>query len=283
MTTQGKFVASNDGTKIWADASGNPSKPAVVFIHGLGCTSVAFDKQFTDKNLLDNLYLVRYEMRGHGRSDHPATAEAHTSIRYAEDFKAVNDAFGLNKPIILGWSLGMIPVDVIEAYGAKTISGVILPGGPAITRALHDEYFHPELLRLFPLLMDSSGDSIGNAASAFVDSCVADPAAMPFETKLQWMGGFAMQSPTVRALCANRAQPSDRWEKEIHDVPVLLIQGDQDTHADTEKMVPIARKYFPKLDLHIFEGVGHAPFYERPTETNELILDFVGRVVNGRT
>lgn len=103
MSGEGQYLISNDGTKIWADACGDPSKPSVVFIHGLSCTALAFERQFSDPELLKNLYMIRYEMRGHGRSGHPEDFDSYASIRFAEDFKTVCDAYGLKKPFICGW------------------------------------------------------------------------------------------------------------------------------------------------------------------------------------
>ena len=53
------YVTSADGTKIWAEATGNPKKPAVVFIPGFSCSSLAFDKQWSDPLMTSNLYMVR--------------------------------------------------------------------------------------------------------------------------------------------------------------------------------------------------------------------------------
>lgn len=58
----GQLVASQDGTRIWADASGTPGKPPVVFIHGFLGSGMNWAKQFDDKQLLDNLYMIRYEV-----------------------------------------------------------------------------------------------------------------------------------------------------------------------------------------------------------------------------
>jgi len=58
MPSLGKFVQSKDGTRIWTQAAGNPTKPAIVFIPGFSCTALAFEKQFDDPELLENLYLV---------------------------------------------------------------------------------------------------------------------------------------------------------------------------------------------------------------------------------
>ena len=103
MSNKGQHVISADGTKIWAQAAGNPSKPAVVFIHGFSCSTLNFGKQFSDPTLLENLYLLRYDVRGHGRSEQPLEAKDYESLRHAEDFKAVIDAFGVRKPFVAGW------------------------------------------------------------------------------------------------------------------------------------------------------------------------------------
>lgn len=102
-TIESKILVSADGTKLFAEAAGNPSKPVLVFIHGFCVTGAAFDPQFEDARLHENLYLVRYDMRGQGRSGMPREAAAYESIRHAEDFKAVCEGFGLRKPNVLAW------------------------------------------------------------------------------------------------------------------------------------------------------------------------------------
>lgn len=117
----GKFVTSDDGTKIWTDAVGDPSKPSIVFIPGSSSSALIFDKQFEDLELTNKLYLVRhplysgcllmhtcnvkvrYDVRGQGSSDQPLHPSAWTSVKFAEDFKAIVEAYGLKKPFIAPW------------------------------------------------------------------------------------------------------------------------------------------------------------------------------------
>lgn len=103
MATDERVLTSSDGTRIWAEAAGNPANPAVVFIHGLACSALLFDKQFQDQALLDKLYLVRYEMRGHGRSGAPDGIEAYAGTLQADDFRTICEAFRLHKPWVYGW------------------------------------------------------------------------------------------------------------------------------------------------------------------------------------
>ncbi|THH28594.1 hypothetical protein EUX98_g5602 [Antrodiella citrinella] len=60
----GQYVASADGTHIWAEDAGNKAGIPVVFIHGLSSTNIIWEKQFSDLELLENLYMIRYELRG---------------------------------------------------------------------------------------------------------------------------------------------------------------------------------------------------------------------------
>ncbi|KAF7344679.1 putative oxidoreductase ephD [Mycena venus] len=94
----GRFVTSADGTKIFAEARGNPLKPAIVFIHGFGLGAMAFNEIFDDPLWLLQVYLVRYDTRGHGRSDKPTNAAAWVSQRLAEDFDAVRLILRISYP-----------------------------------------------------------------------------------------------------------------------------------------------------------------------------------------
>jgi len=99
MPEGAKYVTSADGTRIWAESAGDPTKPAVVFIHGMASTAFAFNAQFVDPAMLKSLHMVRYEMRGFGRSGMPEALEAYASIHQADDFRAVCEGFNLKRPV----------------------------------------------------------------------------------------------------------------------------------------------------------------------------------------
>ena len=98
-----RMLTSPDGTPIWAESAGDTTRPELVFVHGLSCTALGWDKQFADPAMQRAFHLVRYEMRGHGRSGKPREAKDYASARIAEDFKTVCDAFGVVKPVLVGW------------------------------------------------------------------------------------------------------------------------------------------------------------------------------------
>jgi len=53
--------------------------------------------------LADTGVKVRYDVRGQGLSDQPLDPSAWTSNKFAEDFKAVVEAYGLKKPFVAPW------------------------------------------------------------------------------------------------------------------------------------------------------------------------------------
>jgi pimeloyl-ACP methyl ester carboxylesterase len=53
-----KVLVSADGTEIYADAVGDPTKLALVFIHGFALSSMVFDSIFNDPLWADQVYLV---------------------------------------------------------------------------------------------------------------------------------------------------------------------------------------------------------------------------------
>ena len=98
-----RMLTSPDGTQLWAESAGDASKPTIVFIHGLSCTALGWDHQFADAELQTNFHIVRYEMRGHGRSSKPLEETDYESKKIAEDFRTVCEAFGVVKPFMVGW------------------------------------------------------------------------------------------------------------------------------------------------------------------------------------
>lgn len=54
-----KTLYSLDGTVIYAEAVGDRSKPAIVFLHGFALSSVVFDSLFADPMWTDHAFLVR--------------------------------------------------------------------------------------------------------------------------------------------------------------------------------------------------------------------------------
>ncbi|KAL1962667.1 hypothetical protein VTN77DRAFT_9301 [Rasamsonia byssochlamydoides] len=273
-----RTVISADGTKIWAEAVGNRSNPAVVFLHGFASSCAVFEKQFADALLVRNLYLIRYDLRGHGRSDQPTTPEAYTSAQMAEDLAAVCEAFGVTRPYLAGWSYGaLIATDVCAHYRPEFVTGIILLAGIPYKSA-HEAVADPWVFELLPRLLSADVDVFFQACIDLADSCFSPDYPVSDETKWAWMGVVAAQTPAVRRIMATRTQDEMNLLSALHWMPFLVIQGTADRHIRHEKLEALMRTLFPAVtEYHRLEGVGHACFYEKPEEVDRLIVEFVQR------
>ncbi|OSC99874.1 alpha/beta-hydrolase [Trametes coccinea BRFM310] len=278
MTTQERILTSPDGTRLWAESNGNTSKPAIVFVHGLSCTALGWDRQFADAALQREFHLVRYEMRGHGRSAKPLTEAGYESRKIADDFRTVCEAFGVVKPFLCGWSLGgAVVVDVVTAFGVDYLSGVIYSGGSILAIHYHPPCRHPLMTELFPLITSLTSDDLSDSGERFVDSCVAAPLTYP--EKLLFMGGFLMQPRAARYWSLKRTQDHTVWEREARALPVFIVQGTEDLHCLYDTMISIARRVYENVEVKMMPGIGHSPHYESPEETNRAMEEWVKKTV----
>ncbi|KAK0444612.1 Alpha/Beta hydrolase protein [Desarmillaria tabescens] len=276
----GRYIASQDGTRIWADAAGTPGKPAVIFIHGLLCSSLNWVNQFNDKRLLNNLYMIKYETRGHGRSDQPKSEEAYVSARHAEDFHAVCTAFNVTKPVVVSWSLGgLIVPDVLSRFGTSPLpvaGHVMLNAVP--WRSTLPEILRPFTIAVLPSLSSPHTIKFRNGLKDFVTAFVApDNCGMvSCEDRCAWMNNAMNMSIAARTCSLSRTQDETALLRVSKQLPILCIQATEDTMFEAERHEEIMRRNFgDNLDYRRLPGAGHSPFYELPEIVNPMILQFV--------
>ncbi|KAK0490144.1 alpha/beta-hydrolase [Armillaria luteobubalina] len=274
----GKFVASQDGTRIWADAAGTPGKPPVVFVHGYLCSALVWVKQFNDKHLLDNLYMIKYETRGHGRSDQPESPDAYASEKHAEDFQAVCAAFNVTKPTVVTWSLGGVVVaDVLSRYGTSPlpVAGyVILNGGPLISGTREVPSSHNTTV--MSSLLSPQTTEFQTALKAFINAFVAPGKSITFEDQCAWIGSAMGMNAASRTFTLTRTQDETAIRSVANELPILCIQGTDDVLIDSKKHEELVKKHFgDNMDYQRLPGAGHACFYDLPEVVNPMITQFV--------
>lgn len=275
-----QLVESHDGTRIYAEAVGNPAAQAIVFIHGYACASFHFNRQFTDAGLVNRLYMIRYDVRGHGQSDAPLEEAAYASIKHAQDFKSVVNAFGAVKPILAGWSLGgVVAADLVAAYGPDYILGVILLGSFP-QKMMHPSIATDHAATLRPGLRSSDAREFSQVVPGFVKACFAPGYEVPSEDMAAFMGILFALPSEVRIFSGARTQDPEPLTVAFKGgkLPYVAIHGRQDRLVDCSKVRAWLRENWGEVEFHELEGVGHAPFFEAPERTNALILKFVGKV-----
>ncbi|KAJ7896286.1 Alpha/Beta hydrolase protein [Mycena olivaceomarginata] len=225
----GRLLKSADGTEIYAEAVGDASKPAVVFIHGFSMSSMAFNAIFADPQWISKVYLVRYDVRGHGRSGKPSDVAAWESKRLAEDFDAVVEAFKLDKPFVLGWSLGATFItDVLTFKPPTHISGIIYVAALPYMGPTLAQVGSPACLgTLAPLLQTADVDAYQAAAIAFAE---LTHDSLPHDFYLACLGNSLVQPRGITGLVLGRTQDESGLLKAGREagLPMLSVHGAKD-------------------------------------------------------
>jgi len=273
-----RFVASEDGTKIWTDAVGDPSKPSIVFIPGGSSSSLIFEKQFEDPELTKNFRLVRYDVRGQGLSDQPTDASAFASKKLAEDFKAVVEAYGLKKPFVAAWSAGgAILADITTYLGPDSYSGAIFLSSTPL-RSWNKEIMTPWMASIFPRILSTEISELGPTARDVIEAFTFHSDRIHPTTKFAWIGAYTTQHPAARMNYASRTQDDSALKAAAGKVPVLAILGKEDKFMFSDRVEKLFKETFVDVEVQTFPEVSHAPFFEEPEKTRDAILAFVKRV-----
>ncbi|KAJ7592429.1 Alpha/Beta hydrolase protein [Mycena floridula] len=277
-----KVLTSNDGTKIHADAVGDPLKPAMVFIHGCSLGSILFEGIFTDPKWLDALYLVRYDVRGHGRStiSDPETDEWHSSKNFARDFDIVVEAFRLARPFIAGWSLGAVNfADIFACHPPEYVSGIIsIAGLPHMDPSVLQLVTSPETPPLLAMLVDPADTTEFQQSSAtFIDFCST---LLPYTLRQASIGLVMSQPRTVLAKLMTRTQDPSRLLQYGQDgsLPLLVICGTLDKFANISEL----RAFYRGWKRFWFEEMletDHVPWISQPVKFRETVFGWVKEVL----
>ncbi len=110
------------GMRLAVEVSGTPGKPALIFSNSLAADISTWDE--VTERLAPHAYIVRYDTRGHGRSDVPAGPYA--VDRLGKDLIAVMDGLGIARATVCGVSLGGLTGMWIGAHAGDRLTGLVL-------------------------------------------------------------------------------------------------------------------------------------------------------------
>ena len=118
-------VKTPDGLTISAQEWGNPYGPEILFIHGFSQSHLSWMRQ-VNSDLAKEFRIMTYDLRGHGNSDKPDDkARYHDNKAWGDEVKAVMDAAGLKRPVLVGWSYaGRVISDYVTTHGADKLAGI---------------------------------------------------------------------------------------------------------------------------------------------------------------
>lgn len=119
------FITGSDNNQIALDVWGEAANPAVILMHGGGQTRHAW-KGTGKKLAAAGFYAVSVDLRGHGDSDWVSSEVGYTEAELAADLGCVIKALALQKPVLVGASLGGMAALTAIGFDAVDASALVL-------------------------------------------------------------------------------------------------------------------------------------------------------------
>jgi non-heme chloroperoxidase len=241
----------------------------VVLVHGWGMSVRIWD--LTLPALLEaNHEVVSLDHRGCGLSDKDF---AHVTIdAIAGDVVNLISAVGLERPIVVGWSLGAAVTARVAIELGSALGGIVLIGPPTPRYLQADDFPHGATADA----LDQTRIALRDTRPAFLrvlsQSVLHQDLGTAYE---QWMWDIFMQtSPSADAALFDLGEIDHRAELRSVEIPALVCSGDHDVVVDPA-IAQQAVETLPNARLLRFADSGHAPFLDERDKLNAALLEFV--------
>lgn len=274
-----RIVDGEGGVPLNVASAGDPAKPAILLVHGIGQSHVSFEQQLRAP-LTDEFHVVSFDLRGHGNSGKPWEPEAYKdSARWAGDVRRVVEALGLQRPVLLGWSYGTLVVaDYLRRYGTDRLGGIVLAGAyggltpppDAPPPAMAEQMMRNRALQW-------SADPAENAAAAAVTAGLLTARDMGEAWRARATAIAMMLPAYARRHMFDRSLANMDLIPRI-DVPVLLNVATKDGSTPEAPARELAAKLAAQgvpATVSVYVDVGHSPFAEEPARFNAELAAFV--------
>ncbi len=264
--------ADVNGTKLYYEIAGK-GEP-LVLIHGWSFDSRCWESQF--KTFSEKYRVLRYDLRGFGRSDLPEVGEKYS---HTTDLVALLDHLNIDRAHILGHSFGgRIAFDFVFNYPERIIS-LILPDAAMDVTDLNATPNEDVWAWINDTWRAGREEGIEEAKKIWINGSPLKPAM-----------GNPRSAPIVRELIEDYSgwhwanddphvgfagYPLERL-REIK-VPTLILVGELNPSIYHE-WADAQNENIPNSKKVIIPGAGHALNIENPEKFNEAILRFLSEI-----
>lgn len=264
------FFPSADGRlQLYArDYAG--AGPCLLLMHGLTRNAADFD-EFA-RHLAGRFRVVVPDQRGRGRSQYDPEPANYVPLVYCSDMLGLIARLGLERPVLLGTSMGGLMAMVMGSMAPQNYRGLVLNDvGPVVEPAglariasyvgtaseVTDWTGAAEYCRLtnssaFPHYQDA--DWLRFAHRLFVEDANGVP-RLAYDPAIAT--GLAGSDPS--------AVPPDLWPMwdTLTSLPILAIRGENSDILSAATLAEMGRRH-PGMRSASVAGVGHAPMLDEP-------------------
>jgi pimeloyl-ACP methyl ester carboxylesterase len=268
--------AEVNGTKLYYETAG--TGPAIVLIHGSFGDRRHWDFQF--KEFAKRYRVIRYDVRGYGKSSLPDPDIAYTD---SEDLGQLMDFLKVDKAHVCGLSMGsIIAIDFVLTHPDRSSSLIVI--GPRVAgdgapeyRTLNPDSVNTGISEIVEIVKKRGAkegtDSLwtgDNPLSRAVRSHKTREALLKMGYEYSWW----------RYLHANkRSQAFPTAIKKLNEIkiPTLVVTAEYDLTL-CKNVAKIIADQVPGAKLVSIAGAGHIMNMDKPEKFNEIIFEYIKKL-----
>ncbi len=262
--------AEVDGGRLYYEVAGS-GRPVVLIHPGLW-DSRTWDDQF--EAFTDQHRVVRYDIRGYGRSSRPEPGRPYSHVR---DMAAVMDAAGVDRAAMVGCSMGgEIAIDFALTLPARTWALVLVsPGLGGFEGTPEDEAWWEARLR--PIEAAVEAGDLDKAQDLRLAIWAPIGTEDPAGRRIHDIAFQNIHEITMDESGAEELQPAAIERLGEISVPTLVLPADNDPPS-MRSICGLLASRIPGARLVEIPDVDHVINVRKPAEFNRVVLAFLSEV-----
>jgi pimeloyl-ACP methyl ester carboxylesterase len=285
-------VLADDGTRLRAwtnDPHGAIEGPTVLLCNGLGTGPWAWPALFEPDC---GVRVVSWNHRGTGGSGRPTDADRVGVTEFVEDGLSVLDHFGVQRAVLLGWSMGVNTAFELALHHPERVSGILavagVPGGTFAT-VLGPLRVPPRVAHVAAVSASRVLKHTGRLLSPVVNRVPVTPLTIGALTHSGFMLPVPDTALAARAVREFLATPVDWYFhlalrtseharvslSNVH-VPAVFVAGTYDVLAGARDMRTAAGRMAEASYVEL--RASHFVQMEQPDAVHRLLLELLERV-----
>lgn len=262
-----------NGAQIFYDVAGpaDGGRGTIVFIHGLMLASDSWQALF-DRFAVSHC-VVRFDLRGQGRSDH--TTDRLDLDSLADDTAQLIEALGLAPCHLIGFSMGSFIAMRVAARWPDRVRSLLLIGASANAEERRNA---PRYALMLAFVRVFGPKPLAGEMMKILFGATFLAAPEREKERAHWRSVIlALPKTIMRAAAASASRGAIFNLLPSITVPTFLITGSED-RPTPPALAARAASAIRDCRLETVAGVGHAVMLERPEEFAMRMEEFLGDV-----
>lgn len=273
-------LTTDDGVQLYYEETGKGVP--IVFVHEFAGDLRSYEPQM--RHFSRRYRCVAYNARGYPPSDVPTDLARYSQDRARDDIRSVIDALGLERPHIVGVSMGGFAtlhfgLNYAERARSLVVGGCGYGAEPA-KRAQFQAEAEAAAQRFETMPIEQAAERYGQGPGRrqLLDKDPRGFAEFARNLAEHSALGSALTLRGVQKMRPSLYEMTDRLSRLT--VPTLVMSGDEDESCLEPSLM--LKRTIPSAGLAILPRTGHALNLEEPALFNRLCGEFFHQVESGR-